>query len=92
MGPTYTEPMATAPDTTTEHTAPEDHTTHVTNSKQEQQEEYGPMPTNAAPSNDDCKRTVSAYLGPKGDDRWARTTGGRRGLGLEWEHVVFPTG
>jgi hypothetical protein len=65
MGPTYTEPVATVPDTTTEHTAPEDHTTHVTNPTQEQQEGHGPMPTNAAPSNSNCKRTVAAHSGPE---------------------------
>jgi hypothetical protein len=53
MGPTYAEPVATAPDTTTEHTAPEGRRTHVTNPTQEQQEGHGPMPTNAAPADSD---------------------------------------
>ena len=40
--------------------------THITYPAQEQQEGHGPMPPDVAPSNSDCKRTVSAHSGPGG--------------------------
>ena len=55
------EPMSTALDTTTVHTTPEEYTTHVTSPTQEQQEGHGPVPPSAAPSNSDCKSTVSVW-------------------------------
>ena len=68
VGPTYAEAMATVPETTTEHTAPDDRMKHVTNPTLEQQEGHGPMPTDVAPSDSDCIRTLSARPGPEDTD------------------------